>query len=378
MSRFYIHKVGHQEMGSVKYRGDKPARGRYFLVGKNCLDFFPHISSVVMNDKVILSIIPMIHGKEKERVLCTMDYHNQKYADIEYTGENPRNEVRLYMNNEIDPDKQYFFKGDYAVFERFELEGDLYYSLTRISPENKYSYILQDILDKNDKRFHANAVIETVLDFIEKPSIDELSDIVVTDEAKKVILNESESVLHTYEQQQTKEEDNSLEESMGCSIFNSSLFHDLVMNAYQYRCAVTGKVIRYKDGNVDLFNLEAAHIKPQAHQGTFLPCNGIALSRDMHFAFDKGFFSISDDYKVIVSERLKGDWFYEEFNGKEIFVPQEPFFRPLNIFLKHHRENVFDKFRQIRKMSTKTQKEENKGEYDLFPEAAETRLDKKP
>ena len=86
---------------------------------------------------------------------------------------------------------------------------------------------------------------------------------------------------------------------MGCSIFNSSLFHDLVMNAYQYRCAVTGKVIRYKEGNVDLFNLEAAHIKPQAHQGTFLPCNGIALCRDMHFAFDKGFFCISDDYEVL-------------------------------------------------------------------------------
>ena len=86
-------------------------------------------------------------------------------------------------------------------------------------------------------------------------------------------------------------------------------------------------MIRYKEGNVDLFNLEAAHIKPQAHQGTFLPCNGIAMCRDMHFAFDKGFFCISDDYRVIVSEKLKGNWFYEEYNGKYWCPLKLPFSR---------------------------------------------------
>lgn len=100
MSLYYIHKVGHQEMGSVNSRGDKPARGRYFLISKRCLDFFPHLSSVVMNDKIVITIISMKEDSE-ERVLCTMDYHNQRYADITYTGDNPRDEVRLYMNNVI-------------------------------------------------------------------------------------------------------------------------------------------------------------------------------------------------------------------------------------------------------------------------------------
>ena len=136
---------------------------------------------------------------------------------------------------------------------------------------------------------------------------------------------------------------------MGYSIFNSSLFHDLVMHAYNYKCAITGKVIRYKEGKIDLYNLEAAHIKPQAHQGTFLPCNGIALSRDMHFAFDKGFFTIDDDYTVIVSEKLKNSWFYNEYNGKKMYVPSEPFYRPQSVFLQHHREHVFETFRQIRR-----------------------------
>lgn len=198
----------------------------------------------------------------------------------------------------------------------------------------------------------------------------------MTEEAEKVIEKEADSVLRVYENGTNREDEtDSIEESMGCSIFNSVLFHNLVMNAYQYKCAITGKVIRYKEGKVDLFNLEAAHIKPQAHQGTFLPCNGIALSRDMHFAFDKGFFTISDDYNVIVSEKLRGTWFYEEYNGKKMFVPKEPFYRPQPIFLKHHRENIFETFRQIRRENKKDviDKAVN-GETNSYRHAAEPDL----
>ena len=351
MSRYYIHKVGHQEMGSINFDGDKPKRGRYFLISKKCLYFFPHVSSVVMNDKVIIAIIPMNENNKREKVLCTMDYHNQKFSDIEYVGKHPRNEIRLYMNNEIDPDKNYFKKGDLAVFEEIETSEGRYYSLTRIPESHPQYNILFDFLCKYDKTYKSNAIIEAYLSFIDKPETDNI-DVVLTDEAKDLIKEESNSLLKQYEDEEDvvdENEDNSMESAMGCSFFNSSLFHDLVMNAYNYKCAITGKVIRYKKGKIDLFNLEAAHIKPHAHQGTYLPCNGIALSRDLHFAFDKGFFTISDDLKVVVSEKLKDDWFYKEFNGKSLFVPQEPFFRPNPLFLKHHREHVFETFKQIRK-----------------------------
>lgn len=167
--------------------------------------------------------------------------------------------------------------------------------------------------------------------------------IVVTPEAQDVIRRETDAIIES----STNDDDSSTdEEAMGSSFFNSVLFRDLVMNAYGYKCAITGKVIRYKD----LFNLEAAHIKPQAHQGTFLPCNGIAMSRDMHFAFDKGFFTIDDNYNVVVSEEMKDNWFYKEYNGKRIFIPAEQFYRPNLTYLKHHRENVFNTFRQIRRL----------------------------
>lgn len=374
MGDFYIHKVGHQEMGSVKYRGDKPSRGRYFLISKSCLDFFPHISSVVMNDKVILSVVPMMKGEETKKVLCTMDYHNQKFADIEYRGKNPRNEIRIYMNNEIDPDKQYFHKGDYAVFEKLFCGDDFCYSLTRIPADHEKCNVLQCYLDSFDKRFRSNAIVSADLDFIKTPNLDAITDVVITNEANRVIEKESDSLLMSYEHDETNtnEENNSLEESMGYSIFTSSLFHNLVMNAYKYKCAITGKVIRYKEGKTDLFNLEAAHIKPQAHQGTFLPCNGIAMSRDMHFAFDKGFFTISDDYKVVVSEKLRGSWLYEEYNGKQIYVPEEPFYRPQPVFLRHHREKVFETFRQIRRESNIVNYPSVNDEPTVFSFAAES------
>ena len=342
MGLYYIHKVGHQEMGSVVNRGDRPKRGRYFLISKRCLDFFPHLSSVVMNDKIVLTIVS-IKEEGEERVLCTMDYHNQRYADITYTGDNPRDEVRLYMNNAIDPGKQYFLKNDLAVFEKFTEEGQVYYSLTRITPDDENYEFLLDVVEREDTRYRSNIVLEADLEFIPKPSLTQEDGIVVTPEAQDVIRRQTDAIIESSTNDDSEPSD---EEAMGSSFFNSVLFRDLVMNAYGYKCAITGKVIRYKD----LFNLEAAHIKPQAHQGTFLPCNGIAMSRDMHFAFDKGFFTINDDYTVVVSEEMKDNWFYEEYNGKQIFVPVEQFYRPNLTYLKHHRENVFNTFRQIRKL----------------------------
>lgn len=348
MSLYYIHKVGHQEMGSVKTPDDTPSRGRYFLISKACLDFFPHISSVVLNDKIILSIIPMKEGTAQKKVYCTMDYHNQKFALISYDGNNPRNEIRLYMNNDIDPDRKFFFKEDLAVFEKFFVNGETVYSLTKISPVQDEYQELRSLLESKDRRFQSNLIFDGELNFIKKPNIDEVTGVVFTEEAKKVIRKEAESVIQTEDESGEEERsDMGFEEGMGSSFFNATLFRDLVMNAYRYKCAITGRAIRYEE----LLNLEAAHIKAKAHQGTFLPCNGIAMSRDMHFAFDKGFFTITDDYKVMVSENLRGDWFYDEYNGKQIYVPTEDFYKPKKEYLAHHRREVFNTFKQIRRIS---------------------------
>lgn len=340
MAAYYIHKISSQEMGSVERNNGKPQRGRYFLIAKDCLDFFPHLSSVALNDKAPIFIVPT-YNEETVKVLCTIDYHNQKHSLIDYAGSNPRDEVRIYMNQQIDPNL-YFKTDDLAVFEKFIVEGEIVYSLTRIRPsEEGHTFLGQYLLEKARKPYCSNAIYEGELAFIPKPSIGSNTLITVSNDANEYLQSASDDLL-------SHEEDETLivEQQMGSQMFNSVNFRQFVLFAYEYRCAVTRKVIRFQN----LCNLEAAHIKPQAHNGQFLPCNGIAMSRDLHFAFDKGFFTIDVNYNVEVAEQLVGSEFYEEFNGRHIFVPQVEYFQPNRVFLNYHRNHVFQTFSQIRRM----------------------------
>lgn len=339
MAEYYIHKVGSQEMGSVEKHGGKPQRGRYFLISKDCLNFFPHLSSVALNDKAPVFIVPT-YTENPIKVLCTIDYHNQKHSLISYTGENPRDEVRLYMNKEIDP--ELFFKtNDLAVFEKFDSSGEIIYSLTRITPDSEgYDFLSKYLLENARKPYCSNSILNGELEFITKPFIDDNINVSVSEDAEKYLESASNELLAHDE-----DETSIVEEQMGGQLFNNVSFRQFVLFAYNYRCAITRKVIKYGD----LCNLEAAHIKPQAHNGLFLPCNGIAMSRDMHFAFDKGFFTIDCDYKVQVASQLEGTDFYNEFNGVQIFIPPVDFYRPNAAFLNYHREHIFQTFSQIRR-----------------------------
>lgn len=341
MAEYYLHKAGFQELGSIGSDG-KPQRGRYFLVSKKCLDFFPHLSSVIMNDSILLTVISMFPDRQSEKVVCTLDYHNQKHAVFNYTGKHPRDEYRFYLNNNIDPNL-YYETEDIVVFEKIITnDGEFIYSLTRIPKDHpNYNYLDRIINDFKASR-GGHALYNGVLDFIKKPEITENEIITVSEKAAEVINKVSDDLAQKEENSEVAE----IENSMGASFFNSSSFRDFVLNAYDYRCAITRKVIRYND----FINLEAAHVKPNAHDGKYLPCNGIALSRDLHFAFDKGFFTIDDNHRVLVAPELEGNEFYNEFNGHEVYVPPIDFFRPHPIFLQYHREHIYRSFQQIRRI----------------------------
>ena len=327
-------------MGSVEKNNGVPQRGRYFLISKRCLDFFPHLSSVALNDKAPVFIVPT-HIGNNIKVLCTIDYHNQKHSLIDYSGNNPRDEVRLYMNQQIDPNL-YFKTDDLAVFEKFIVEGDIIYSLTRIRPmEEGYDFLIQYLMENDRGPRYSNAIYNGILAFIQQPIINIDMPIAVSNDAEEYLDSASTDIL-SHENDETVV----VEQQMGGQLFNSVTFRQFVLFAYNYRCAITRKAIQYND----LCNLEAAHIKPQAHNGQFLPCNGIAMSRDMHFAFDKGFFTIDHNYNVMVADALRNTDFYNEYNGVKIFVPQVDFFKPNIAFLDYHRKYIFQTFAQIRRM----------------------------
>jgi putative restriction endonuclease len=118
-------------------------------------------------------------------------------------------------------------------------------------------------------------------------------------------------------------------------------FRFLVLNAYQMRCAFTNRVIRLGNG---LMNLEAAHIKPKSHRGLNLTCNGIALCRDLHWAFDKGAFTLSDDMCAEVHPDVTDD-FLRTIHGKRAFQPKAGYNLPRREVIEHHRQRVYGLFK---------------------------------
>ena len=79
-------------------------------------------------------------------------------------------------------------------------------------------------------------------------------------------------------------------------------FRQAVIEAYSYRCAVCG--LRIKSPDSLAWEVEAAHIVPNRSLGRDDVCNGIALCHLHHWAFDVGWFTVLDNYKVKVSSQV--------------------------------------------------------------------------
>lgn len=83
--------------------------------------------------------------------------------------------------------------------------------------------------------------------------------------------------------------------------FRDQAFKRHVRDAYQQTCAMTGLRILNGGGKPEV---EAAHIRPVAEFGTDSVRNGIALSRTVHWMFDRGLLSIDDDLRILTAEPL--------------------------------------------------------------------------
>jgi putative restriction endonuclease len=115
-------------------------------------------------------------------------------------------------------------------------------------------------------------------------------------------------------------------------------FRVVVMEGYERRCAVTGEKT--------LPVLEAAHIRPYSEEGPHAISNGIFLRSDLHTLFDRGYITITNDYHVTVSRRIRDEFSngreYYAFDGKKLqVVPQSSADRPLKEYLEWHQNNRF-------------------------------------
>jgi putative restriction endonuclease len=115
-------------------------------------------------------------------------------------------------------------------------------------------------------------------------------------------------------------------------------FRILVTDAYKRACAITEEH--------SLPALEAAHIKPYNESGPHAVNNGLLLRSDFHRLFDRGYITVTPEYRIEVSRRLKEEFenghSYYPFHGHALsHLPLVPDDRPLKELLTWHNENKF-------------------------------------
>ncbi len=92
--------------------------------------------------------------------------------------------------------------------------------------------------------------------------------------------------------------------------------------------------------------LEAAHIKPYVESGPHFISNGILLRPDMHKLFDGGYLTITSNYKVEVSSRIKQKFEngkeYYQYHGKDLmFLPNREIEKPDKKYIDWHNVNKY-------------------------------------
>lgn len=337
--KYYFKRLGHQELGSVK--NGKAQRERYIYISKdeNVVDIFPPLSKTVTNDSSVIPIIPL-YQRIVKKIYCNYIYHNDKYNVPGGT----RDEYRLYSNNALEEDQLLFQPDDILIFRAEKAssvqKGILGHDVPEAAVDESKIYFLYRCFDKSSElykmcekvvneshiRGKGHAIYEGIITEIEK-------------EIKKLCERDIDEIDTVIEDTVTAKAQSGDVDEMA-NLFNSVSFRDFVMTGYKNKCAITGNVIRYGS----FMNLEAAHIWPRSHKGLYLPSNGIALCRDMHWAFDKGMFTIDDNFKVIVHPEVESNYL-KKYNRKSLFIPENAFFRPDINNLHYHQTHIYGLFK---------------------------------
>lgn len=123
---------------------------------------------------------------------------------------------------------------------------------------------------------------------------------------------------------------------------NQKFFRSTVLSSYNLKCCITGLTIP------DF--LVASHIKPWSKdiENRTNPHNGLCLNSIHDKAFDKGFITVTPDFKVKVSEFFNDyskdksvNDFFIKYNNQNIIKPER--FLPTKEFLDYHFQNIFIK-----------------------------------
>jgi putative restriction endonuclease len=123
-------------------------------------------------------------------------------------------------------------------------------------------------------------------------------------------------------------------------IVRDRVFRRVVLRAYSERCAISGLKLINGSGRAEV---AAAHIRPVDANGPDIINNGIALSGTVHWMFDRGLLSLSDDLQILISRQTNDPDGIRTLINKSgyAFAPERAVERPHPHFLQWHREHCF-------------------------------------
>ena len=121
-------------------------------------------------------------------------------------------------------------------------------------------------------------------------------------------------------------------------------FRDKVLDAYSRKCAICDYSIRVRD---TLVGLQAAHIKWHQAGGPGIETNGLALCSFHHQLLDYGAFTLDENLRICISDKVNGEGVEEwlrRFEGKPILLPRRKQYYPQQYFPEWQVNEVFKQY----------------------------------
>jgi hypothetical protein len=315
----YIHRLYDHELG---YRGGYSAgkrkgAGSYIYVPKTVArNFFPPLRDNVLNDSVAL---PLEFTQSGRIALVRYVYHNDKNLNL-----GTRDEYRIYLAPALAHEHALESPGNILVFLNDE-NSPPRYSVRILKQENKDT----EWRAASESLGRGNHALESGSYQMPPPPRGEKAGMHVPQDVLDYMLENP--IVFAKDEKAVAESTRALRDRA---------FRETVLRLYDLSCCITETTIRHDA----LTNIEAAHIVPHAQLGSDSPVNGMAMSRDVHWAFDHGFFTVTREFSVAVHPRAIGQVFLKRIDAKQIRMPRDKRAKPHPDALDWHRKHVYGKF----------------------------------
>lgn len=127
------------------------------------------------------------------------------------------------------------------------------------------------------------------------------------------------------------------------TIVRDGAFRKAVTSIYGYRCAFCELQVFNNQENI----VDGAHIKPFSQFYDDRIINGLSLCKNHHWAFDRFWFTINDDYTIELADSLHEDAPHStpmsQFQGKRLWLPNNQRYHPSAESLAWHRQSFLEK-----------------------------------